>query len=229
MHSKFSLYTGFGVATTFHFLKENPQFLDRFQFMGSIMDLVVHLLCPNLEHPITGPMIANSLGYFDMVTNNWSELLDDGKFPKNILPKVVNDNQLASRLKHPFLGLKENSAVFVASGDLQSAIYSVQYLTSKVIKHRTAILNSGTSMQLAFTIKQTQLKELKSPELLDLFNSKISSPIQNRSKSIQNQNSKMQLEIVPYFNGDYLVTSSSLNGKFYIKLVEMKCIKILFN
>ena len=211
-------YTGFGVATTFWFLKNEPDRLSNYCFMGSIMDFVVHLICPDLEHPVTSVQLANSYGYFDMKTNDWSTHLDGTKFPKHLLPKVLNDNQLAGRLKNEFLALQDNVPVFVACGDLQCAIYSAM-----IEKDRTAIFNSGTSLQLAFPIRRQDLKELRSMRLLKILSSKIDLSIDRPELLPKNCPTNVHLDIVPYFDGDYLVTCSSLNGgnviAFFVKSI----------
>lgn len=219
-------YTGYATATTFWFLKNDPNYLINYSFMGSIMDFFVHLLCVDLKHPVTSIQLANSMGYFDMKTNDWSALLDDDKkvkFPKHLLPTVLSDcNHLAGKLKFKFLELNSGIPIFVAYGDLQCAIYSAMFK-----KEHCAILNSGTSMQLAFPIGLT--KAISSTNLSKLFSSKLNLTIDANQT---NEMDQLYLDIVPYFNGEYLITSSSLNGgnviTFFIKSIK-KFINDLFN
>lgn len=213
-------YTGYATATTFWFLKNDPEYLMNFRFMGSLMDFIVHLLCPDLEHPVTSNQLANSFGYFDMKTNDWSKWLYDARFgfPRHLLPTVLGDSQVASRLRHRFLELKPGTPVFVACGDLQCAIYSAMFG-----KRRAAILNSGTSMQLAFPLAKADFGEIRSTSLLKLFASKVDQlPVDMSADEVANE--CIHLDVVPYFNGSHLVTSSSLNGgnviAFFIRAIK---------
>ena len=213
-------FTGYATATTFWFLKNDPEYLKNFRFMGSLMDLFVHLVCPDLEHPVTSNQLANSFGYFDMKTNNWSNFLYDSQFPAHLLPTVLDDHQMAGRLRHRFLEVKQGCPVFAACGDLQCAIYSAMFG-----KDRAAILNSGTSMQLAFPLSRTDLREIRSASLLKLFASKVDLPVDESTPTVdQTANECVHLEVVPYFADRYLVTSNSLNGGnvivFFIKSIH---------
>lgn len=222
-------YTGYATATAFWFLKNDPEYLKQFRFMGSLMDLFVQLVCPDLEHPVTSNQIANSFGYFDMKTNGWSKFLYDDtqfKFPTHLLPTVLNDNQVAGKLQHRFLEIKPGTPVFVACGDLQGAIYSTMAMFGK---SRAAILNSGTSMQLAFPLAKMSLAEIRSAGLLKLFASKVDLPVHESAD--QTANAHIHLDMLPYFNGNYLMTSNSLNGgnviAFFVKSIK-KLVSDLF-
>ena len=219
-------YTGYATATTFWFLKNDPEYLQNFRHMGSLMDFIVHLLCPNLEHPVTSNQLANSFGYFDMKRNDWSKWLYDDRygFPRHLLPTVVDDNQVAGRLGNCFLGLRPGTPVFVACGDLQCAIYSAMYA-----KRRAAILNSGTSMQLAFPLAKSDFGQIKSTSLLKLLASKVDHLtvgllIDASLDANDYKNDDIHLDVVPYFNGSCLVTGNSLNGgnvlAFFIRSIK---------
>ena len=186
--------------------------------MGSLMDFFVQLVCPDLQHPVTSVQLANSFGYFDMKKNDWSHFLyTQFKFPTHLLPTVLGDNQVAGRLRHPFLELKAGTPVFVACGDLQCAMYSAMFG-----KSQAAILNSGTSMQLAFPLAKTSLADIQSAGLLKLFASKVDLPVHEPVD--QAGNDCIHLEMLPYFNGNYLMTSNSLNGgnviAFFVKSIK---------
>ncbi len=62
--------TGFGCASLFWMQQNNPEMLQKFDSAGSIMDLLVSLIC-DLHVPIMSPQIAHSWGYFDTGKSDW--------------------------------------------------------------------------------------------------------------------------------------------------------------
>ena len=62
--------TGYGCCTLFWFQRFNESLLEQFNRAGTIMDLVVCLLCGVNSVPMS-TQNANSWGYFDMTNNNW--------------------------------------------------------------------------------------------------------------------------------------------------------------
>ncbi len=62
--------TGFGCASLFWLQKHKAESLKNYDCAGSIMDLLVYLLC-DLDAPVMSPQIAHSWGYFDIEKNQW--------------------------------------------------------------------------------------------------------------------------------------------------------------
>ena len=71
--------TGYGCCTLFWLQRFDQFYLERFNQAGTIMDIVVCLLCGGLHNTITmSTQNANSWGYFDTINNNWEiELYDE--------------------------------------------------------------------------------------------------------------------------------------------------------
>lgn len=68
--SKLPISTGFGCATLFWLQKYQKEVVQASECAGSIMDLLVYLVC-NLEKPLTSDQIAHSWGYYDTEQSCW--------------------------------------------------------------------------------------------------------------------------------------------------------------
>ena len=66
--------TGFGCATIFWLLKNQPNFIKRFHYAGTIMDLFVVIIC-DLLNVVMSCHNASSWGYFDPINQTWNKEL----------------------------------------------------------------------------------------------------------------------------------------------------------
>ena len=64
--------TGYGCATLFWFQRNEQQILELFDRAGTVMDLLVNMLC-GLDVVVMSSQNAYSWGYFDMVTGQWED------------------------------------------------------------------------------------------------------------------------------------------------------------
>ncbi|XP_062582550.1 sedoheptulokinase-like [Saccostrea cucullata] len=142
--SHLPLSTGHGNATLFWLSQHQPDYLARFDRAGTIMDFLICILC-GLDSPIMSKQLAASWGYFDSSAGCWNkEILEQKSFPFHLLPRVVNPGEQAGTLQFDWFRIKKRTAVLVALGDTQCAVYSV------LSNPDEAVLNLGTSCQMAF-------------------------------------------------------------------------------
>lgn len=69
--SHLKLASGFGCVTVFWLLKNQPEFLQRFDVGGTIQDYLVSMLC-GLDKPVMSIQNAASWGYFDTAEKKWN-------------------------------------------------------------------------------------------------------------------------------------------------------------
>lgn len=67
-----SLSTGFGCATIFWFARNNPSFLSSYDFVGTVEDLLVVVLC-GLDKPVMSTQNAFSWGCYDLKQKSWEK------------------------------------------------------------------------------------------------------------------------------------------------------------
>ncbi|KAF4523597.1 hypothetical protein B566_EDAN014571 [Ephemera danica] len=87
--SHLGLSSGFGIPTLFWMNRNKPGRLEQFNRAGTVMDLVVAMLC-NLEEPVMSEQNAASWGYFNCVSSQWNtDILAAADFPVRFLPRTV--------------------------------------------------------------------------------------------------------------------------------------------
>ncbi|XP_006275251.2 sedoheptulokinase [Alligator mississippiensis] len=144
--SHISLATGFGCATIFWYLKNNPDFLKSYDAAGTIHDYVVAMLC-DLEKPLMSVQNAASWGYFSSRSKSWNtEILRESGFPIHLLPEVGDPGVVAGRMSRGWHGIPKGAEVGLALGDFQCSVYSC------LAERSDAVLNISTSAQLTVSM-----------------------------------------------------------------------------
>lgn len=180
--SHLSINSGYGCATTFWFLHNQPDYLQKFDRCGSVMDFVVAMLL-DLDNPLMSDQIAASFGYFDCIGRDWNcEVLQEAGYPLHLLPQVVESTESAGRLEKDWFDIPAGTPVSAAMGDLQCSVMS-----TLEIPESDAVVNVSTSAQMAFV----------QPEDFE--------PDTSRSES-------SPIEYFPYFQNRYIAVAASLTG-----------------
>lgn len=159
------LSTGFGCCTIFWFLRNQPQFLAKFNRCATIQDLLVAYLC-RLDEPVMCDQNASSWGYFDPVTGTWNhERLKKEGFPIHLLPSIIKSKTKIGLTKTNWLNLPISCNVYVALGDFQCSVLA------SMETEQDAILNISTSAQLSFLKQKGFLPDIPIPEnqIIDYF------------------------------------------------------------
>ncbi|XP_022086305.1 sedoheptulokinase-like [Acanthaster planci] len=140
--SHLRLATGHGCATLFWLQQNSPQIVERFEHAGTVMDLLVAMLC-NLTATVMSVQNAASWGYFNVTEKQWNqEILSSAGFPVHLLPKVVDPGSIVGKLCSSWCGIPAGCEVGVAMGDLPcSVLPSLEWQTD-------AVVNISTSAQL---------------------------------------------------------------------------------
>ncbi|XP_059483457.1 sedoheptulokinase-like [Neocloeon triangulifer] len=194
--SHLGLSSGFGIPTVFWMAKNKPERLEKYDRAGTIMDLIVAMLC-QLEEPVMSSQNAASWGYFNSVTGEWNkQLLEDAGFPVKFLPHVIPAGGVAGNLKQTWLGIPAGTPVGAALGDLQCSVFA-----NLLRPGLDAVINISTSAQLGFVMPNDFQPEIKSAD------EDISS-----------------VQYFPYFDGQYLAVAASLNGgnslALFVKILQ---------
>ncbi|RWS22872.1 hypothetical protein B4U80_04420, partial [Leptotrombidium deliense] len=171
--------TGYGCATIFWLLRNQKEFLAKFNACGTIMDFVVTMIC-DLQTGVISLQNAASFGFCDPTTKTWniaSYSLQKANFPVDILPQIVNAETFHLSLANKWLSIPSKTKVFVAFGDTQCAVYSaIRNRTEIAVQSlkQIEVLNAGTSMQLclSMTDKNKINVNLDSIDLFPYFENK---------------------------------------------------------
>ncbi|XP_029467201.1 sedoheptulokinase [Rhinatrema bivittatum] len=141
-----SVATGFGCATIYWYLKNSPEFLERYNAAGTIHDYVVAMLC-DLKHPRMSVQNATSWGYFNSRDKCWNaDILRGSGFPVSLLPEIAESGSTAGSTSCEWFSVPSGTEVGVALGDFQCSVYSCMTDTTD------AVLNISTSAQLTFSM-----------------------------------------------------------------------------
>jgi len=182
--SNLALNSGYGCATTFWHLHNNPEFLKRYDRFGTVMDLIVSMIL-DLDEPVMTDQNAGSFGYFDPLGMVWNrQVLQEAGFPTHFLPQVVASTESAGSLPRDWFDIPAGTPVSAALGDLQCSVKSTLEFPDT-----DAVVNVSTSAQMAFV----QPVEFK-PSLVD--QEAVHSPV----------------EYFPYFEKRFIAVAASLTG-----------------
>lgn len=155
--SHLRLSTGQGCATLFWLQRHRPDFLAKFDQVGTIADYVVAMIC-GLDKPVMSVQSAASWGYYNTVNDQWNlDKLQANEFPVHVLPVVVQAGEVAGKLDSDWYGIAEGTPVAAALGDMQCSVFST------LETERDAVLNISTSAQLSFTMHRGFLPPLFAP------------------------------------------------------------------
>ena len=144
--SHLRIATGYGCATLFWKLKNDPEELSLYSCAGTIQDFLVAMLC-DLHSPIMSVQNAAGWGYFNTREKSWNvDLLKSSEFPIHLLPEVVDPGTVAGTLSKCWYGIPRGTPVLTALGDMQCSVLST--LANETTC--TAVLNISTSAQLSF-------------------------------------------------------------------------------
>nr|XP_060612875.1 sedoheptulokinase [Anolis sagrei ordinatus]XP_060612876.1 sedoheptulokinase [Anolis sagrei ordinatus] len=140
--SHLNVATGYGCATIYWYLANNPDFLKPYDAAGTIHDYVVTMLCGQ-EKPRMTTQNAASWGYFSTTSRSWNtDILRESGFPIRLLPEVVQPGDIAGRTAYAWHGVPKGTEVGAALGDFQCSVRSC------MTQDTDAVLNIGTSAQL---------------------------------------------------------------------------------
>ncbi|XP_078495406.1 sedoheptulokinase [Ciona intestinalis] len=140
--SQHPISSGFGCATLFWLSRTTPNVLDKYNCCGTISDYVVTMLCGG--KPIMTSHNAYSWGYFDCDSGEWErETLAEGNFPTQLLPHVVAPGSIGGHLTQDWYGVKRDTPVLAAMGDLQCSVRSCDIGVTE------AVINVSTSAQIS--------------------------------------------------------------------------------
>ncbi|XP_033730547.1 sedoheptulokinase-like [Pecten maximus] len=146
-NSHLPLSTGHGCATLCWLQEHRPEMIAGYTCSGTIMDLLVALLC-GLVTPVTTVQLAASFGFYNTKTMSWNnELLQKVGFPLQILPNVAEPGHMAGNLQYDWMGIRKDTPILAALGDVQCAVFSV------VSSASDAVLNMSTSSQMMFPVR----------------------------------------------------------------------------
>nr|XP_002123905.1 sedoheptulokinase [Ciona intestinalis] len=164
--SKHRISSGFGCATLFWLSRNTPNVLDKYDCCGTISDYVVTMLCGG--KPIMTSHNAYSWGYFDCDSGKWErETLTTGDFPTQLLPHVVTPGSIGGHLTQDWYGVKRDTPVLAAMGDLQCSVRSCDIgVTEAVINVSTSAQISKVSRKHQTTASVTSLPYFDRHELL---------------------------------------------------------------
>lgn len=143
--SHLRIATGYGCATLFWKLKNEPEEIQEYKSAGTIQDFLVAMIC-DLDSPVMSIQNAASWGYFNTEKKEWNiDILKSAGFPIHLLPKVVDPGAIAGALSKTWYGIPRGTEVLAALGDMQCSVLST--LASQTMS--TAVLNISTSAQLS--------------------------------------------------------------------------------
>lgn len=143
--SHLGLSTGYGCATMFWLLRNRPEYIQKFDRCGTVMDFVVAMML-ELSQAVTSVQNAAGFGFFDCISMQWnSEILEEAKFPVEMLPKVIKSSESAGTLPRDWFDIPAGTPVSAAMGDLQCSVKSTLEDSDK-----DAVVNVSTSAQMAF-------------------------------------------------------------------------------
>lgn len=202
--SHLSLHTGYGCATIFWLLRNDPQLIAQYNRSGTVMDYVVAMML-ELDAPVMSEQNAAAFGYFDCLAKEWNTGLLSGEgFPVSFLPKVVASTESAGTLPRDWFDIPAGTPVSAAMGDLQCSVKS----TLENID-TDAVINVSTSAQIAF-VKPEGFQPITCRQ----GEGEASSPV----------------EFIPYINGRYLAVAASLTGgnalATFVRMVQMWCVEL---
>ncbi|XP_038059434.1 sedoheptulokinase-like [Patiria miniata] len=181
--SHLRLATGHGCATLFWLQRHLPEFVQKFQYAGTVMDLLVNVLCGLDEKPVMSVQNAASWGYFNVEEKRWNkEILSSAGFPVHLLPKVVDPGSIVGKLQSSWHGIPAGCEVGVAMGDLPCSVLPSMQSQSD------AVVNISTSAQLVTSTPPG-------------FHPPKSTPTCSST-----------VEYFPYFRGQYLAVAAALTG-----------------
>ncbi|OWF44809.1 sedoheptulokinase-like [Mizuhopecten yessoensis] len=145
--SHLPLSTGHGCATLCWLHRDRPEVVAKYTCSGTIMDLLVALLC-GLATPITTVQLAASFGFYNTKTMSWNkDILRKIGFPVEILPTVQKPGHVAGNMQYDWMGISKGTPILAALGDVQCAVFSV------VTGATDAVLNMSTSSQMMFPVR----------------------------------------------------------------------------
>ncbi|XP_060070078.1 sedoheptulokinase-like [Ylistrum balloti] len=146
--SHLPISTGHGCATLCWLQRYRPELIAKYTCSGTIMDLLVALLC-GLRTPVTTVQLAASFGFYNTKNRSWNkDILQKIGFPDKMLPTVTESGHVAGNMQYGWMGIRKGTPVLAALGDVQCAVFSVVTSASE------AVLNMSTSCQMMFPIKQ---------------------------------------------------------------------------
>ena len=143
----YKLCSGFGCCTLAWLARHNPALLSNYHLSGTIMDLVVSLLC-RLPRPLISEQCAHSWGYYSPLSGDFErEQLSSTGLPLEILPRV-STSIVAGSLAVSLSCLKLGTPVSVGLGDLQCSVLSAAPTAAELV------VNIGTSAQAALLCEE---------------------------------------------------------------------------
>ena len=147
--SGYTLCSGFGCCSLAWLARHDPSFLSRYQLCGTIMDLVVYLLC-RLSRPLISEQCAYSWGYYSPASGDWDrEQLATIALPIEMLPQVSTGTLVAGRLAVGISCLKLGTPVSVGLGDMQCSVLSAAPTAADLV------VNIGTSAQAVLLCEES--------------------------------------------------------------------------
>jgi len=200
--SHLGLSTGYGCATIFWLQRNKPEFLEKFDRCGTVMDFVVAMML-DLEKPITSVQNAAGFGFFDCISLQWNlEILEEARFPVEMLPGVIQSSESAGFLPRDWFDIPAGTPVSAAMGDLQCSVKS-----TLEDKDADAVVNVSTSAQMAF-VQQDGFQ----PEYC------------------QSGEARTSIEFFPYFEGRYIAVAASLTGgnalAAFVRMIQLWCVEL---
>ena len=201
--SHLRLSSGYGCATLFWILQNQPDMMKDYDRCGTPMDFMVTMFTNNADQVKTSNQLAASWGYYNTVRGQWNvDVMKASGFPVQMLPLVLASGEDAGVLSHPWFDIPVGTPIGVALGDLQCSVRST------LIKPDTdAVLNVSTSAQMAFIKKSSFVPNQDEVCIIQLTIWHFHAP---NVMFFQPENET--LEYFPYFGGTYVAVAASLNG-----------------
>ena len=138
--SGYKLCSGFGCCSLAWLARNSPASIAEYHLSGTIMDLLVYLLC-KLSTAVTSEQCAYSWGYYNPVRREWdTEQLSSVGVDLTLLPRVLSTS-VAGTLSVDLSGLKLGIPISVGFGDLQCSVLSAGPSPADLV------VNIGTSAQ----------------------------------------------------------------------------------
>ena len=139
--SGYKLCSGFGCCSLAWLARNSPASLAEYHMSGTIMDLLVYLLC-KLSTAVTSEQCAYSWGYYNPIKREWdTEQLCSVGVNLNLLPRVLSTT-VAGTLSVDVIGIKLGIPISVGFGDLQCSVLSAAPSPADLV------VNIGTSAQV---------------------------------------------------------------------------------
>jgi len=203
--SHLTLNSGYGCATTFWHLHNNPEYLQQFDRFGTVMDFIVAMILDSDSHVMTDQNAA-SFGYFDPLSMEWNrDVLEEAGFPTHLLPQVIPSTESAGSLSRDWFDIPAGTPVSGALGDLQCSVKS-----TLEVADTDAVVNVSTSAQMAFV----QPEEFQ-PEIMT--DDEIRNPV----------------EYFPYFERRFIAVAASMTGgnalAAFIRMIQQWVIQLGVN